>query len=58
VLIQLNQIMRGWSAFFRHSVAKNTMDSLENIVWHRVIRWMPQTAPLELARRPPASHRT
>jgi RNA-directed DNA polymerase len=39
VLIRLNQIMRGWSAYFRHAVAKHTMSSLENFVWHRVIRW-------------------
>lgn len=29
VLIRLNQIMRGWSAYSRHAVAKHTMDSLE-----------------------------
>jgi RNA-directed DNA polymerase len=40
VLIRLNQIMRGWSAYFRHAVAKHTMSSLENFVWHRVIRWL------------------
>jgi RNA-directed DNA polymerase len=39
VVIRLNQIMRGWSAYFRHAVAKHTMSSLENFVWHRVIRW-------------------
>jgi len=39
VLIRLNQIMRGWSHYFRHAVAKHTMSSLENFVWHRVIRW-------------------
>ena len=40
VLIRLNQIMRGWSAYFRYAVAKHTMSSLENFVWHRVIRWL------------------
>jgi RNA-directed DNA polymerase len=39
VLIRLNQIMRGWSNYFRHAVAKHTMNSLENFAWHRVIRW-------------------
>jgi RNA-directed DNA polymerase len=39
VLIRLNQIMRGWSNYFRHAVAKHTMSSPENFVWHRVIRW-------------------
>jgi RNA-directed DNA polymerase len=37
--IRLNQIMRCWSNYFRHAVAKHTMGSLENFVWHRVIRW-------------------
>src|ERR1700758_760597 len=35
----LNQIMRGWSNYFKHAVAKHTMSFLENFVWHRVIRW-------------------
>jgi hypothetical protein len=30
--------MRGWSNYFKHAVAKHTMGSLENFVWHRVIR--------------------
>jgi RNA-directed DNA polymerase len=38
-LIRLNQIMRGWANYFRHAVCKHTFDSLENIVWHRVVRW-------------------
>jgi RNA-directed DNA polymerase len=39
VLIRLNQIMRGWANYFRHAVCKHTLDSLENFIWHRVIRW-------------------
>jgi RNA-directed DNA polymerase len=39
VLIRINQILRGWSNYFKHAVAKHTMKSLENFVWHRVIRW-------------------
>jgi RNA-directed DNA polymerase len=39
VLIRLNQIMRGWANYFRHAVCKHTLGSLENFVWHRVIRW-------------------
>ena len=39
VLIRLNQIMRGWADHFRHAVCKHTPDSLENFIWHRVIRW-------------------
>jgi RNA-directed DNA polymerase len=39
VLIRLNQIMRGWANYFKHAVCKHTLDTLENFVWHRVIRW-------------------
>ena len=42
VLIRLNQIMRGWANYFRHAVCKHTLGSLENFVWHRVIRWWMQ----------------
>jgi Group II intron, maturase-specific domain len=38
-LIRLNQIMRGWSHYFRHAVCKHTMDSFETFVWWWVIRW-------------------
>jgi RNA-directed DNA polymerase len=38
-LIRLNQIMRGWSHYFKHAVCKHTMDALENFAWWRVIRW-------------------
>ena len=52
VLIRLNQIMRGWSNYFRHAVVKHTMSVLENFVWHRVIRWFRK-----LEGRPPTPHR-
>jgi hypothetical protein len=35
MLMRLNQIMRGWSNYFKHAVAKHIMSSLENFVWHR-----------------------
>lgn len=39
VLVRLNQIMHGWANYFRHAVCKHTLNSLENFVWWRVIRW-------------------
>ncbi len=39
MLIRLNQIMRGWSNYFRHAVCKHTMATLERFTWSRVIRW-------------------
>jgi RNA-directed DNA polymerase len=40
VLIRLAQIMRGWSNYFRHAVAKNTFGRLAHFVWNRVVRWL------------------
>jgi len=39
-LTRLNQIMRGWSNYFKHAVAKATLRKLENFVWHRVVNWL------------------
>lgn len=39
-LTRLNQIMRGWSNYFKHAVAKACFRKLENFVWHRVISWL------------------
>lgn len=41
-LIRVNQILRGWSAYFRHAVCKHTLSSLARFVWWRVIRWLSQ----------------
>ena len=38
-LIRLNQIMRGWSSYFRHAVAKHTLSNLAYFTWRRVARW-------------------
>ena len=40
VLIRLNQILRGWSNYFKHAVASKLFRKLENFVWHRVISWL------------------
>ena len=45
VLIRLNQIMRGWATYFRHAVCKHTLESLENVVWRRVVRWWRSRSP-------------
>ena len=37
VLTRLNQVMHGWANYFRHAVAKNVFDMLDNLVWWRVI---------------------
>ena len=39
VLTRLNQVMRGWTNYFRHAACKRTLSSLFHFVWWRVIRW-------------------
>jgi RNA-directed DNA polymerase len=38
-LTRLNRIMRGGASYFKHAVCKHTFGSLDNFVWHRVVRW-------------------
>jgi RNA-directed DNA polymerase len=40
VLTRLNQIMRGWSNYFKHAVAKDRFASLHSFVWWRLIRML------------------
>jgi RNA-directed DNA polymerase len=39
-LIRINQITRGWAAYFRHAVAKHTFDRLAYFIWWRIVRWV------------------
>jgi len=57
VLIRLGQIMRGWANYFKHAVCKNTLDSIENFVWRRVIRWWMALYRWKWKDVPPAPHR-
>jgi len=40
VLTRLNQVMHGWANYFRHAVAKDTFDMLDNFARWRVIRML------------------
>jgi RNA-directed DNA polymerase len=40
VLIRLNQIVHGWTNYFRHAVAKHTFRMLGIFLWRRVIMWL------------------
>ena len=40
LLHQLNQVLRGWTAYFRHGVSKATFDYLGQFTWRRVICWL------------------
>ncbi len=39
VLIRLNQIVHGWTNYFRHAVAKHTFRMLGIFLWRRVTMW-------------------
>jgi len=40
VLTRINQIQRGWANYFRHAVAKHTLDRLQAFVWWRIVNMM------------------
>ncbi len=44
LLRRLNPVLRGWTNYFRHGVSKATFGYLDHYTWHRVVRWLPQTA--------------
>jgi RNA-directed DNA polymerase len=39
-LIRINQILRGWASYFKHAVAKHTMQTLHTFVWWRLVHWV------------------
>jgi RNA-directed DNA polymerase len=38
-LIRINQIVRGWSNYFKHAIAQRIFDHLRQFVWWRIVRW-------------------
>jgi RNA-directed DNA polymerase len=40
VLTLLNRILRGWTNYFKHAVAKRTFSHLHQFVWWRIVRMM------------------
>jgi len=40
VLTRVNQVMRGWTNYFRHAACKRTLSRLFHFVWWRMIRWL------------------
>jgi len=45
VLIRLNPIIRGWSAYYRHCVSARVFNALDNYVWKLTDRWARFTHP-------------
>lgn len=40
VIGRINQILRGWTNYFRHAVCKHTLNRLRHFVEWRIIRWL------------------
>lgn len=40
LLFQLNPLLRGWTAYFRHAASKRTFAYLGHYSWWRVARWL------------------
>src|SRR5215212_9594162 len=40
LLHQLNMVLRGWTGYFRHAVAKSTFGHLRHFTWWRVVGWL------------------
>jgi RNA-directed DNA polymerase len=40
VIGRINQILRGWTNYFRHAVCKHTLNRLRHFVEWRLIRWL------------------
>src|SRR5207344_1170997 len=45
VLIRLNPIIRGWSAYYRHGVSARVFNELDHHVWKRVYKWAKSSHP-------------
>jgi RNA-directed DNA polymerase len=45
VLIRLNPIIRGWSAYYRHGVSARVFNELDSYVWKLTYKWAKWTHP-------------
>ncbi|MEV0624158.1 group II intron reverse transcriptase/maturase [Nonomuraea sp. NPDC050404] len=45
VLIRLNPIIRGWSAYYRHCVSSKVFDALDDHMWKLTYKWANWTHP-------------
>jgi RNA-directed DNA polymerase len=45
VLIRLNPVIRGWSAYYRHCVSSKVFDALDDHMWKLTCKWANWTHP-------------
>ena len=51
VLIRLNPVIRGWSAYYRHCVSARVFNELDDHVWKLTYKWATWTHPNKGKRR-------
>ena len=47
---QLNPILRGWANYHRHTVAQQTFDRVDHLIWYMLWRWAKRRHPNKGAR--------
>ena len=45
VLIRLNPVIRGWSAYYRHCVSSKVFDALDDHMWKLTCKWAKWSHP-------------
>jgi RNA-directed DNA polymerase len=45
VLIRMNPVIRGWSAYYRHCVSSKVFDALDDHMWKLTYKWAAWTHP-------------
>ena len=45
LLHRLNQVLRGWTSYFKHGVSKRSFSYLRAFTWRRVARWLRRKHP-------------
>ncbi|WP_291407227.1 group II intron maturase-specific domain-containing protein [Actinophytocola sp.] len=57
LLHQLDQVLRGWTAYFKHGWSKATFNYLRSYTWKQVFGWLRRkTSTNHLEGTPPQEH--
>ena len=45
LLRRINQVLRGWTGYFRHGVSSRTFAHLHQFTWERIVHWLRRKHP-------------
>ncbi len=45
LLRRINQMLRGWTTYFRHGVSSRTFAHLHQFTWERIVHWLRRKHP-------------